>query len=79
MKKYAILLLSAVMAGLCLTSCDEDSGNDYSYGNTGYSQSGGEFYCMGKNDTCKNKTSDPFDFYCYSCDPDNNNIEGDQR
>ncbi len=37
------------------------------------------YYCMGKNDTCNNKTSDPYDFYCHSCDPDNNNIEGDQR
>ena len=33
---------------------------------------------MGKNDTCPNKTSDAYDFYCHSCDPDNNNIEGDQ-
>lgn len=37
------------------------------------------YYCMGKGDTCNNKTSDPFDLYCYSCDPDGNNIEGDQR
>lgn len=36
------------------------------------------YYCMGKNDTCTNKTSDPYDFYCHSCDPDDNNIEGDQ-
>ncbi len=34
---------------------------------------------MGKNDTCNNKTSDAFDFYCYSCDPDDNNIEGNQK
>ena len=34
------------------------------------------YYCMGKNDTCKNKTYDPYDFYCSSCDPDNDNIEG---
>lgn len=37
-----------------------------------------EFYCMGKNDTCTNKTSSAWDLYCYSCDPDDNNIEGDQ-
>lgn len=36
------------------------------------------FYCMGKNDTCTNKTYDASDLYCHSCDPDNNNIEGDQ-
>ena len=33
---------------------------------------------MGKNDTCKNKTYSASDLYCHSCDPDNNNIEGDQ-
>ncbi|WP_044974451.1 hypothetical protein [Ruminococcus sp. HUN007] len=39
----------------------------------------GQYYCMGKNDTCKNKTYSPTDLYCRSCDPDDNNIEGDQR
>jgi hypothetical protein len=33
---------------------------------------------MGKNDTCSNKTSSAYDLYCHSCDPDDNNIEGDQ-
>lgn len=36
----------------------------------------GEFWCMGKNDTCKNKTYDPYDYYCSSCDPDGDNVEG---
>lgn len=39
----------------------------------------GEYWCMGKCDTCHNKTSSPTDLYCHSCDPDDNNIEGDQR
>ena len=39
----------------------------------------GEYWCMGKGDTCKNKTYSPTDLYCHSCDPDDNNIEGDQR
>ncbi len=39
----------------------------------------GEYWCCGKNDTCKNKTYSPTDLYCHSCDPDDNNIEGDQR
>ena len=38
----------------------------------------GEYYCMGKNDTCNNKTYSPTDLYCHSCDPDDNNVEGDQ-
>ena len=37
-----------------------------------------EYYCMGKHDTCNNKTSSPYDYYCHSCDPDDNNVEGDQ-
>ncbi len=40
--------------------------------------SDGEYWCMGKNDTCKNKTYSPSDLYCHSCNPDDNNIEGDQ-
>ena len=42
------------------------------------SDSDDSFYCMGKNDTCSNKTSSAYDLYCHSCDPDDNNIEGDQ-
>lgn len=36
----------------------------------------GTYWCMGKNDTCKNKTTSPTDLYCSSCDPDGDNIEG---
>lgn len=28
----------------------------------------GPFYCMGKNDTCPNKTGCAYDYYCDSCD-----------
>ncbi|QRN84867.1 hypothetical protein JR334_07760 [Clostridia bacterium] len=35
----------------------------------------GEYWCMGKNDTCQNKTYDPWDFYCDECDPDRDGIE----
>lgn len=34
------------------------------------------YYCMGKNNTCPNKTYSPWDFYCSSCDPDGDNKEG---
>lgn len=50
---------------------DYDNDNDYDYDNDVE-----EYYCMGKNDTCPNKTSSPWDLYCHSCDPDNDNIEG---
>lgn len=37
---------------------------------------GGSYYCMGKNDTCTNKTKNAYDLYCNSCDPDGDNVEG---
>ena len=56
-------------------------GSSYSVGSTYSSDSlaEGEYFCMGKGDTCKNKTYSPTDLYCHSCDPDDNNVEGDQR
>ena len=36
----------------------------------------GPYYCLGKNDTCNNKTYNCHDKYCDSCDPDGDNIEG---
>lgn len=36
----------------------------------------GEFWCLGKNDTCQNKTYSADDLYCNQCDPDNDNVEG---
>ena len=35
-----------------------------------------EYWCMGKNDTCQNKTDSPDDFFCDECDPNRDNIEG---
>lgn len=49
---------------------DQASGKDYDY------DDGGDYYCMGKNDTCPNKTNNKYDLYCSSCDPDGDNIEG---
>lgn len=65
-------------------SSDSSSKSSYSSSKSSYSESSdslkdGEYYCMGKNDTCTNKTYSPTDLYCHSCDPDDNNIEGDQR
>lgn len=39
-------------------------------------QSSSEYWCMGKNDTCQNKTDSPDDFFCNKCDPNGDNIEG---
>ena len=50
----------------------KDQAQDKNYGY----DDGGSYYCMGKNDTCKNKTNNKYDLYCSSCDPDGDNIEG---
>lgn len=49
---------------------DQAQGNNYDY------DDGGDYYCMGKNDTCPNKTHNKYDLYCNSCDPNGDNIEG---
>lgn len=49
---------------------EQADGKDYG-GNDG-----GSYYCMGKNDTCPNKTHNAYDLFCDSCDPDGDNIEG---
>lgn len=56
---------------------DENDSSHVIAGNNNYDDDE-TFYCMGKGDTCSNKTYSATDFYCHSCDPDNNNIEGDQ-
>jgi len=49
---------------------EQAEGKDYS------TDDGGEYYCMGKGDTCSNKTKNAYDLYCTRCDPDNDNREG---
>lgn len=51
------------------------SGGSKASGTSG-SSSEGKYWCMGKNDTCQNKTNSAYDFYCSSCDPNNDNVEG---
>ncbi len=61
----------------CLSKAANSSKSSYtSYPSSSSSSSGGLYYCMGKNDTCPNKTNSPYDLYCSSCDPNNDNIEG---
>lgn len=43
------------------------------------SSSEGEFWCMGKNDTCQNKTSSPTVFFCEECDRNRDNIEDSKQ
>ena len=61
----------------CLSKAANSSKSSYtSSSSSSSSSSGGLYYCMGKNDTCPNKTNSPYDLYCSSCDPNNDNIEG---
>lgn len=49
---------------------------DYQSNNVSSSENTyGDFWCMGKGDSCQNKTNSASDFYCNSCDPDGDNIE----
>ncbi len=65
-------------------SCDKNGNNvedskekpSYSSSSSSASSSSGSYWCMGKHDTCQNKTYSAYDFYCNKCDPDNDNIEG---
>ncbi len=49
---------------------DYADGKDYNY------DDGNTYFCMGKGDTCNNKTRNAYDMYCSSCDPDGDNREG---
>lgn len=49
---------------------DQAAGKNYSY------DDGGDYYCMGKNNPCRNKTKNAYDLYCNSCDPNGDNVEG---
>lgn len=63
----------------CLTSAASGgkSSSSKSSSSSSSSSSGKEsYYCMGKHNTCTNKTYSPWDFYCSSCDPDGDNKEG---
>lgn len=66
-------------AGIAVRSDDSSSKSSGGKKKSSDSLAEGEYWCCGKNDTCKNKTYSPTDLYCHSCDPDDNNIEGDQR
>lgn len=64
----------------CLEDAIQPSSGSSSYSSNNssnsYSSSAEEYWCMGKNDTCNNKTSSAYDFYCNSCDPDGDGEEG---
>ena len=80
-KLIVIVLVICVCFGLCACGGSKKS-NSYSgsisssYTNTKKSNSCGHpnceeygpFWCMGKNDTCPNKTYCCYDYYCDECD-----------
>ena len=62
----------------CLASAASGtkSSSDFSSSSSSSSSGTESYYCMGKHNTCPNKTYSPWDFYCSSCDPDGDNKEG---
>ena len=74
--KKIICLVFCVLLLCCFAGCENNrpstnkattSANKTSCGHDSCAQNG-PFYCMGKNDTCPNKTYCAYDFYCSSCD-----------
>ena len=62
-KLFSTALLLTILVGV-VTACDAASG---SCGHDSCKENG-PFYCMGKNDTCPNKTYCAYDYYCDECD-----------
>lgn len=67
--------------GFCYADFSQDLIPGAQSGGPGTTDSGeelaeGEFWCLGKNDTCQNKTYRADDLYCDECDPNNDNVEG---
>ena len=65
----AIVIAVLVLVGL-VSSCgggNNSGGSKTSCGHTSC-KTNGPFYCMGKNDTCPNKTYCAYDYYCDACD-----------
>ncbi|MBP3330419.1 MAG: hypothetical protein J6L89_06255 [Clostridia bacterium] len=87
MKKITLILIAATLLCISLCSCNTDKTETDTTADAtvetithkvvedSYS-SDGKYYCMGKNDTCPKKTNDQYDFFCYACDPDGDNVEG---
>ena len=78
-KTIAFLLLlvtvfTLVSCSLTSTSKEDDDDSTSSRYTCGHSscKSNGPFYCMGKNDTCKNQTYCAYVLYCESCEEEAN-------
>ena len=71
-KKFLLILLTGIMLITTLmmfTGCEDgDSSNKNSRCGHASCATNGPFYCMGKNNTCPNKTYCAYDYYCNSCD-----------
>lgn len=65
MKKIFCLILSLILIG-CFVACS-DSENSSSCGHSSCAENG-PFYCIGKGNTCPNKTYCAYDLYCSECD-----------
>ena len=56
-----------VFVGVALYGVMDNVGGSVSCGHKSCKENG-PFYCMGKNDTCKNRTYCAYDLYCDECD-----------
>ena len=64
-----VIILLIIIVGSFTTMCDFGSGGGGSNRcNHASCKENGPFYCMGKNNTCKNKVYCAYDLYCNECD-----------
>lgn len=65
MKKIIAIVLIVLLIVTMFTACGDDGSS--SCGHASCAEEG-PFYCMGKNNTCNNKTYCCYDLYCSECD-----------
>ena len=67
--KWALIVIALVILWT-IGSCNDSSSSSSNSTSCGHEscKENGPFYCVGKNDTCKNKTDCAYDLYCDQCE-----------
>lgn len=62
----AVLLVVMLLCSACVGGSSSSGSSKYSCGHASCKENG-PFWCMGKNDTCKNQTYCAYELYCDEC------------
>lgn len=63
-----VVVLIIAIVGSCGDDSSSTSGSKSASCGHASCKENGPFYCMGKNDTCNNRTYCAYDLYCDACD-----------